>query len=155
MLFRSGLTDSSGDARLFTENLARVCREKLGVTFQLGTRVTALEADGDRVKGVVTDRGTLAADNYVLALGVQSPVVARTIGVRLAIYPAKGYSVNFPIKEDGLTPTIGGVDEQWLVAWAWLGDRLRMTSTAEFAGYDRGWTVRDFKIGRASCRERV
>jgi D-amino-acid dehydrogenase len=34
-------TDASGDARLFTENLARVCREKFGVAFQLGTVVTA------------------------------------------------------------------------------------------------------------------
>ncbi len=137
-------TDASGDARLFTENLARVCREKFGVAFQLGTVVTALKAAGDRVQGVVTSRGMLTADTYVLALGVQSPIVARTIGIELAIYPAKGYSVTFPIKEDGLVPTVGGVDEQWLVAWSRLGDRLRLTSTAEFAGYDWSWTARDF-----------
>lgn len=138
------LTDSSGDARLFVENLARLCREKLGVTFHLGTRVIGLKADGDRVQSVVTDRGLLTADAYVLALGVQSPLVSRTIGVKLAIYPAKGYSSTFPVKEDGLVPTIGGVDEQWLVAWSRLGDRLRLTSTAEFAGYDWSWTPRDF-----------
>lgn len=138
------LTDSSGDARLFAENLARVCREKFGVTFEVGTRVTALQADGDQVRAVVTDRGLLTADTYVLALGVQSPVIARTIGVKLAIYPAKGYSSTFPIKEGGLAPTIGGVDEQWLVAWSRLGDQLRLTSTAEFAGYDWSWTPRDF-----------
>jgi D-amino-acid dehydrogenase len=93
---------------------------------------------------VVTNRGLLTADNYVLALGVQSPLVAATIGVRLAIYPAKGYSSTFPIKEGGLAPIIGGVDEQWLVGWSRLGDRLRFTSTAEFAGYDLSWTPRDF-----------
>ena len=43
------LGDSSGDSRLFTESLARICREKLGVTVRLGTRVTALRAEGDRV----------------------------------------------------------------------------------------------------------
>jgi D-amino-acid dehydrogenase len=138
------LTDSSGDARLFTEGLARICREKLGATFQLGTRVTGLRAQGDRVTGVVTDRGELKADTYVLALGVQSPRIARTIGVKLAIYPAKGYSSTFPLKTRGLAPTLPGVDEQWLVGWSRLGDRLRLTSTAEFAGYDWGWTPRDF-----------
>ena len=138
------LTDSSGDSRLFTENLARICREKAGVTFRFGTRVTALRAEGDRVTGVVTDRGVLTADAYVLALGVQSPIVARTIGVRLWIYPAKGYSSTFPLKADGLAPTLPGVDEQWLVGWSRLGDRLRLTSTAEFAGYDWGFTPRDF-----------
>ena len=138
------LTDSSGDARLFAENLARICREKFGATFQLGTRVTGLRAQGDRVSGVVTDRGVLTADTYVLALGVQSPLLARTIGVRLAIYPAKGYSSTFPLRPQGLAPTLPGVDEQWLVGWSRLGDRLRLTSTAEFAGYDWSWTPRDF-----------
>lgn len=138
------LTDSSGDARLFTEQLARVCRERLGVTFHLGTRVRALRARGDRVTGAVTDRGVLTADAYVLALGVHSPIVARTAGVRLPIYPVKGYSSTFPLREGGLAPTVPGVDERWLVAWSRMGDRLRLTSTAEFAGYDRRWTPRDF-----------
>ena len=138
------LGDSSGDSRLFTEALARVARDKHGVTLRLGTRVTALHADGDRIAGVATSGGVLTADNYVLALGVGAPIVARTAGVSLPIYPAKGYSSTFPLKPGGLAPTISGVDEQWLVGWSRLGDRLRLTSTAEFAGYDWGWTPRDF-----------
>jgi D-amino-acid dehydrogenase len=136
--------DSSGDGRVFVENLARVCKEKLGVTVTTGARVTGLLADNDRIDGVMTSQGTLAAENYVLALGVGAPSVARTVGVSLPIYPAKGYSSTFPIKPGGLAPTLPGVDEQWLVGWSRLGDRLRLTSTAEFAGYDWGWTPRDF-----------
>jgi D-amino-acid dehydrogenase len=138
------LGDSSGDSRLFVENLARVCRDKLGVTVKLGTRVRGLRGSREHIEAVVTGDGLLAADNYVLALGVGSPIVARTVGVSLPIYPAKGYSSTFPLKEGGLAPTVPGVDEQWLVAWSRLGDRLRLTSTAEFAGYDWGWTPRDF-----------
>jgi D-amino-acid dehydrogenase len=138
------LGDSSGDSRAFTERLGALCRERLGVTLKLGTRVTALRAGGDRIDAVVTSDGVLSADNYVLALGVGSPIVARTAGVSLPIYPAKGYSSTFPLKRDGLAPRIPGVDEQWLVAWSRLGDRLRLTSTAEFAGYDWSWTPRDF-----------
>jgi D-amino-acid dehydrogenase len=138
------LTDGSGDARVFVEKLARICRDKFGVTFELGTRVTSLRARGDRVDAVLTTRGTFTADTYVLALGVQSPILARTIGVKLAIYPAKGYSSTFPIRHNGRAPTMPGVDEQWLVGWSRLGDRLRLTSTAEFAGYDWNWTGKDF-----------
>jgi D-amino-acid dehydrogenase len=138
------LGDSSGDAHVFTESLARVCRERLGVVVKLRARVGALLADGDRIGGVVTSEGVVTADNYVLALGVGSPIVARTAGVRLPIYPAKGYSSTFPLRSGGLAPTVPGVDEQWLVAWSRFGDRLRLTSTAEFAGYDWGWTPRDF-----------
>ena len=136
--------DSSGDGRLFVENLARVCREALGVTVRLGARVTALRGEDDRIESVLTSQGPLTADNYVLALGVGSPSVARTAGVSLPIYPAKGYSSTFPLKPRGLAPTVPGVDERWLVGWSRLGDRLRLTSTAEFAGYDWGWTPRDF-----------
>ena len=136
--------DSSGDSRLFTESLARICRDKLGVTLRLGVRVTGLRAEADRVMGAVTSAGVFTADAYVLSLGVGAPLVARTIGVRLGIYPAKGYSSTFPVRADGLAPTIPGVDEQWLVGWSRQGDRLRLTSTAEFAGYDRSHTPRDF-----------
>jgi D-amino-acid dehydrogenase len=138
------LGDSSGDGHVFVENLARVCRETLGVVVKVGVRVTGLAANGGRVDGAITSQGMLTADNYVLALGVGSPIVARTAGVRLPIYPAKGYSSTFPLKPGGLAPTVPGVDERWLVGWSRLGDRLRLTSTAEFAGYDWGWTPRDF-----------
>ena len=82
--------DSSGDSRLFVENLARVCKEKLGVVVRLGVRVAALRADGDRIDGVVTSEGVMTADSYVLALGVGAPRIAQTAGVGLPIYPAKG-----------------------------------------------------------------
>jgi D-amino-acid dehydrogenase len=136
--------DSSGDSRLFAEGLARTCREKFGATFETGTRVTALRAERARIRAVETSRGERTADVYVLALGVEAPRVARTAGLRLPIYPAKGYSSTFPIRRGGLVPSVPGVDEQWLVGWSRLGDRLRLTSTAEFAGYDRTWTPRDF-----------
>src|SRR3989454_32264 len=138
------LGDARGDARVFVENLARICRDRFGVVVRLGARVTALRAAADRIEAAVTTEGALTADNYVLALGVGAPIVARTAGVRLPIYPAKGYSSTFPLKPGGLAPTIPGVDEQWLVGWSRLGDQLRLTSTAEFAGYDWGWTPRDF-----------
>jgi D-amino-acid dehydrogenase len=138
------LGDSSGDGHVFVENLARVCRDTLGVVVKLGVRVTGLAADGGRIDAAITSQGMLTADTYVLALGVGSPFVARTAGVRLPIYPAKGYSSTFPLKPGGRAPTVPGVDEKWLVGWSRLGDRLRLTSTAEFAGYDWGWSPRDF-----------
>jgi D-amino-acid dehydrogenase len=138
------LGDSSGDSRAFTEALARVCRERFGATVRLGVRVTGLRAEGDRVTGAETSGGPVTADAYVLALGVGAARVARTVGLSLPVYPAKGYSSTFPIRAGGLAPTVPGVDEQWLVGWSRLGDRLRLTSTAEFAGYDWSWTPRDF-----------
>jgi D-amino-acid dehydrogenase len=138
-----GPTDGSGDSQLFANEVARVC-EKLGATFHLDRKIVGLVAVGDAVTGVVTEDGIMRADNYVLCLGVDSPTIAKTIGVRIPIYPAKGYSVTYPIGEGNEAPVVGGVDEELLVAWCRLGDSLRMTSTAEFAGYDRSWKPKDF-----------
>jgi D-amino-acid dehydrogenase len=147
-----GKTDSSGDSELFTNELAARC-EKLGVRIRLGCAVHRLETAGDRVTGAVIDGGTLRADAYVLALGVDSPRLARTAGQRLPIYPAKGYSVTFPIREGHRPPAYGGVDEGTLVAWSSFGDRLRMSSTAEFAGHGRDWAERDFNNIMRTARE--
>jgi D-amino-acid dehydrogenase len=147
------LGDSSGDSRVFSEQLAQVARDKHGASIRLGTRVIALRASGDRIDGVLTSDGVLTADAYVLALGVGSAGVARTAGVRLPIYPAKGYSSTYPLKTGGLAPTIPGVDERWLVGWSRLGDRLRLTSTAEFTGYDWSWSPRDFNNIRTLARD--
>jgi D-amino-acid dehydrogenase len=104
---------------------------------------------------VVTDQGeSVTGDVYVLTAGVQSTGIARTAGVRLPIAPAKGYSATFPIKNAGKhVPRIGGVDEELLVAWCRMGDRLRMTSSAEFTGYETTYKDRDFRIIRKLAKD--
>jgi D-amino-acid dehydrogenase len=80
----------------------------------------------------------------VLALGVGAPQVARTVDVSLPVYPAKGYSSTFPLKAGGRAPVGARRRREVARRLVALGDRLRLTSTAEFAGYDWGWTPRDF-----------
>ncbi|SEC87910.1 D-amino-acid dehydrogenase [Rhizobiales bacterium GAS188] len=137
-------SDASGDARVFTQNLARHCAEHLGVTFRFGTEITGFETSGDRVTGVATKRGVVTGDEFVLCLGVFSPFLSRQLGVSLPIYPIKGYSVTLPLDGHNNPPTIGGVDEDNLVAYARFGDRIRATATAEFAGYDKSHKPADF-----------
>lgn len=137
-------TDESGDVNMFTRGLADFCRRELGVSFELGATIQGFRIAGGKIEQVVTDKGALTADLYVLSLGSFSSVVARKAGVYLPIYPVKGYSVTIPIGPEHEAPSIGGVDEQNLVAWARLGDRLRLTATAEFAGYDANHHPADF-----------
>jgi D-amino-acid dehydrogenase len=138
-------SDESGDAHLFTCGLAAFCRDEMGVRLAFETTIHRIEAQGDRVERVVTDKGALTADAYVLALGCDSPIVARPIGIRLPIYPVKGYSVTIPVRPGDTSPRLGGVDEEHLLAYARMGDRLRLTARAEFAGYDRSHRPKDFR----------
>lgn len=145
-------SDESGDARLFTRNLADWCAER-GVRFLYGTTIRGLETAAGEVTGLLTDKGRLTADAYVLALGCQSAALAKPLGLSLPIYPIKGYSVTVPVAGRNNTPRIGGVDEENLVAYAPMGDRLRITATADFAGYDKRHSPADFQTMLAAARD--
>jgi D-amino-acid dehydrogenase len=144
-----GPTDSSGDSVKFTRGLQTVC-ERMGSQFVLGTGVKKLIAKGGRIEALETEAGeSISGDVFVLSAGVHSPQIARTVGVKLPIAPAKGYTATFPVKGgDGGVPKIGAVDEELLVAWCRMGDKLRMTSSAEFTGYETTYRDRDFRIIR-------
>jgi len=146
-------TDQSGDACLFTRNLAAWSRERQGVEYRFGTEVLGLDASGDRVTRVVTDRGYVPADAVVMCLGCDSALLGRRLGLSLPIYPVKGYSVTLPVGARNAAPRLGGVDEENLVAWSRLGDRLRVTSTAEFSGYDTSWRPEDFRAMLRAARD--
>jgi len=137
--------DESGDARLFTVALARYARERLGVRFHFETPVRALDVRGRQVARVRTADGELGADAYVVCLGCDAPLLTRPLGVDLPIYPVKGYSVTLPLARAEAAPRCGGIYEDAFVGWSRLGQRLRITSTAEFSGYDRSHRPEDFR----------
>ena len=68
------------------------------------------------------------------------------LGIRLPIYPVKGYSATLRITDPELAPRLGGVDEENLLAYCPMGDRLRLTATAEIAGYSTGFRPADFRV---------
>ena len=138
-------TDETGDCSKFTKALAEICKAR-GAEFLTGQSVEKLETSGDRVTEIRTSSGRLKADLYVMALGNQSPLLARTIGERLPIYPVKGYSLTLPIGGNHTPPTVGAVDEDNLIAYSRMGERLRVTATADFAGYNAQYQPSDFAV---------
>jgi D-amino-acid dehydrogenase len=127
--------DETGDAHQFTRALATVAARN-GVAFRYATTVTALVPGADRIAHVLTDRGDLSADAYVLAAGSYSPLLARPLGLRLPVYPVKGYSVTLTVRDGAAAPRATLTDERYKVAITRLGDRLRAAGIAELAGYN-------------------
>lgn len=127
--------DETGDAHLFTQRLAALCAE-IGVTFRYGVRIERLMLNGDDIGGVVTDAGVLTADRYLLALGSYSPTLLAPLGLKLPVYPVKGYSLTLPVVDADAAPVSTVMDETYKIAITRLGDRIRVGGTAEIAGYD-------------------
>ena len=132
--------DESGDARKFTQQLAALAAAR-EVRFAYSTTVLGLDREGDRIAGVQVRHpdgsyGTLTADAYVVALGSYSPALTRPLGIRLPIYPAKGYSATLPVARPELAWTVSLTDDEYKLVFTRLGDRLRIAGTAELSGYD-------------------
>jgi D-amino-acid dehydrogenase len=133
--------DESGDARRFTEELARLAARR-GVRFRYDSAVRAIETAGDQVSGVrVIDEESdqyLHADAYVVALGSYSPLLLKPLGLHVPVYPLKGYSITLPLGPEhaAAAPTVSLTDEAHKIVISRLGNRLRAAGTAELAGYD-------------------
>jgi D-amino-acid dehydrogenase len=145
-------TDETGESAKFARALAGKIVARGGAV-HTGAMVTGLETAGDAIAQAVTNKGVLKGDAFVLALGAESPILARKLGIQLPIYPIKGYSLTIPIGNRLSPPTIASVDEHNLVAISRFGDRIRVTATAEFAGYDTSHKPSDFAFMKEVTQE--
>ncbi|WP_291296010.1 D-amino acid dehydrogenase [Elioraea sp.] len=127
----------TGDAWKFTQGLADAA-ERAGVRFRYGAKVARLATASGAVTGVALDGGeTLAADAVVLAAGSWSVQLAAAAGLRIPVYPGKGYSATVPISGRNGAPQMAVVDEHAKIYVARFGDRLRAAGTLELAGWDK------------------
>jgi D-amino-acid dehydrogenase len=129
--------DETGDCFKFTNELAARA-EELGVRFEYGTTISGLVRDGGRIAGVSTTRGVIRGDNYVVAAGAFSPALVRPLGIRLPVYPVKGYSVTLPVVDADRAPQSTLLDESYKIAITRLGDRIRVGGMAEISGFELG-----------------
>jgi D-amino-acid dehydrogenase len=147
-------SDESGDAQLFTDQLAQRCAAH-GVQFFYSHDVERLEQASGAIDAVVVrDRATgatrqLRAQAVVVACGSYSAPLLRSVGVDLPIYPGKGYSATFKLYRPELAPYVSTIDDEVKCAMSRLGDELRVAGTIELAGYDLSL---DSPIARTRCR---
>jgi D-amino-acid dehydrogenase len=124
-----------GDSQAFAHALVERLRAG-GATVLEGRPVTRLFLRNGRVVGVESAAGRLHADAVILAAGVGTRSLARTVGVRAPILPVKGYAATVPVIDPERAPDVGGVLESRHVAFSRMGDRLRLSTGAEIGRTD-------------------
>ena len=127
--------DETGDCHMFTTQLAELARRQ-GVEFRFGQDIQALQAEGDQVTGVRIDGRIETAERYVLATGSWSAPLLAPLGIRLPVYPLKGYSLTIPIRDPDMAPVSTVLDESYKVAITRFDGRIRVGGMAEVAGYN-------------------
>jgi len=149
-------SDESGDALVFTQQLARRCLAR-GAEARFNTHVLALERQGDALSGVRVRRPDgqtelLKADAYVVALASYAPQLVNPVADCLNIYPAKGYSATLRLLKPELASTVSLLDDTRKIAISRLGDHVRIAGTAELVGLD---TRLDTPTSRTRCEALV
>jgi D-amino-acid dehydrogenase len=129
-------SEDTADCRRFCESLATVLRAQ-GVQFQMDTPIDELRirrTASDEVE--VWSRGaSIAADHIVIASGACAAPLLKPLGVRVPVYPLKGYSLTFDLPPHSAMPRISITDFSRKVVYARLGARLRAAGIADIEGY--------------------
>ena len=127
--------DEIGDSNKFGQGLAAACAAK-GVQLRFGETIDRIETGGGRVQGVITNKGRIAADTVVVAMGsFTAPMLAKN-GIRVPIYPVKGVSITFLRGGWNSAPVVPVIDDSKLFGFVPIGDRMRVSGSAEITGYD-------------------
>ncbi len=138
-------SDESGDARMFTQKLAALCAARGAQMLfghdveQLGTIANTLDSVTVRAKSTGM-QSVLRADAVVVACGSYSAPLLRTVGVKIPVYPGKGYSATLPLLKPDAAPVVSCIDDGKKIAISRLGNQLRVAGTIEVGGYDMSLT---------------
>ncbi|MDB5792390.1 MAG: amino acid dehydrogenase [Massilia sp.] len=133
-IYNSG--EAVADCHAFCTALADRIRAHPRFKGFVQAEVTRIHASGGRVTGLDTSAGPLGADAFVLAAGIQSRNLAAQVGIKLPLYPLKGYSLTAPIRASDTAPEISVTDFERKVLYARIGDKLRVAAMVDIAGED-------------------
>lgn len=137
--FTGGLNlieDATGDSYLLGQGLEQWLKDR-GAEFHFGASVNALTPGkpGQQCVVQLADGSDLQADAIVVAAGSGAPALLRPLGIRLPIYPVKGYAITMEITDDLAAPRSCVMDEHSKIMVTRLGTRLRAAGIAEISDY--------------------
>ncbi len=139
-IFNGG--EAVADCHAFCVALARRLHEHPRFEGIVHANATCLFTEHGKVAGVETDGGWVQGDQYVLAAGIQSRDLAATAGIRLPLYPLKGYSLTAPIGATHTAPRISVTDFERKTLYARIGDTLRVAAMVDMVGDDASLDAR-------------
>ncbi len=83
-----------------------------------------------------TPDGEIEGDDFILAAGLHSRGLAAELGIKLPLYPLKGYSLTAPIEAQHLPPEVSVTDFERKILYARIGAELRVAAMADLVGED-------------------
>jgi D-amino-acid dehydrogenase len=114
-------SDWTGDIHKFCYELAGILESKYGVVIHYNWKINHIEE-------------VSYYDAVVIANGVGSTALAKTVGDSISVYPVKGYSITINNVDPVYLPRVSLLDDQAKIVTSSLGNRFRVAGTAELCG---------------------
>jgi D-amino-acid dehydrogenase len=149
---RAGLVmpgDRAIDPRRYVDSVIDILKSR-DVRIMEHSDVTKVESSGDRVVSLVTSNGPVDGEEFLLAAGAGSRLLAKQFDLRLAVIPGQGYNVALPTSPGLTQPVI--FEEVHAVATP-FEDRIRLGGTMEFGGDHPPFDERRIEMIVASMRK--
>ncbi|WP_447739197.1 D-amino acid dehydrogenase [Pseudomonas laurentiana] len=124
-----------GDCHLFCQRLAALLRASGQCRLLLGRPVTQLVQHKGQVVALQLGDERLGVEQLVLCAGHRGPSLALP-GLKLPIYPLKGYSLTAPISAGHRAPEVSLTDYERKIVYARLGQQLRVAAMVDIVGFD-------------------
>ena len=124
-------SEDAGDCEKFCAGLDLLLAERYRVERLYHHDIGALRREGRRLRSVLTDRGEIEADLFVLATGIGSRRLTRPLGFDLPLYPLKGYSLTVPLATEAGSPRLSVTDSRHKIVYARLGRNLRIAAMVD------------------------
>lgn len=128
--------DEVGNCRQFALLLKNQA-QALGARFEFNAAVSPLDPAEPTTLRVAQDGMPARAhrfDAIVVCGGVSAATLLRPVGIRVPMAAVHGYSISAPIREPLNAPRSGVMDERYKVAISRLGNRVRVSGSAEIGG---------------------
>jgi len=140
------------DCHRFCERLAERLRACGQCRFLLGRPVTHLHKHQDQVVALQLGDARVDVQRLVLCAGHRSAGLALP-GVKLPVYPLKGYSLTAPISTAHRAPEVSITDYERKIVYARLGRQLRVAAMVDIVGFDETVDARRLASMRRLARD--
>ncbi|TEA78967.1 D-amino acid dehydrogenase [Allopusillimonas ginsengisoli] len=140
-----------GDCHLFTQGLFNALEQQSGASLRMNARVARLRREHGRIIAAELDNGeAIQADQFVLAAGLHSRQLLRSLGDDAMLYGLRGYSLSVPLSSPSANapppkaPSISITDYERRIVYAPIGDVLRIAAMVDMGG--RGPAINQRRI---------
>jgi D-amino-acid dehydrogenase len=130
-------SDDTADCYAFCRALhAYIRRAGQKAEVRLSTRIDRIELQNGEAVAAVGEHARIKGDAFVLANGIGAQSLGARAGLKLDIFPLKGYSITVPLAENEPAPLVSVTENERRTVYAPLGRRIRIAGIADLMGHD-------------------